>query len=204
MTNVYVPRGLFNELATLLGRLDGGALERLTTQYPEFADEVRRGPDAGDGEADLDYHRSRAKFTSEICRELIESINVRADKLMERAASLNSSKLALALIAGLGGAGTLGAFGVGQEEIVRIGAIVTSIVALLNAVLETFAKRYTAVETQKAIELKNAALSLSQLRSDMDLAAQWGRPAVDIATLVEKCNQIALDLNRRKDQLRLV
>ena len=98
----------------------------------------------------------------------------------------------------------MGAFGVGKEEIARIGAIVTSIVALLNAAFDTFAKRYTAVETQKAIELKNAALNLSQLRSDMDLAAQGGRPAVEIATLVEKCNQIALDLNRRKDQLRLV
>jgi hypothetical protein len=197
-------RALFNELATLLERLNPNAMSSLIERYPEYADEIIRGPDAGEAETSRTYYEDRALFTSSLCNELVPAIYELADKIISRASSLSSSRLVVALLAGIGGAATLGSIGIGKEEIARIAGIFTSGTAILNAGLDSLAKRYTAAETQKAIDLKKAALQLSQLRHDMELAVRHGRDLVEIDSAVEKCNQIALELNQRKDQLRLV
>ncbi|MEO3690998.1 hypothetical protein [Roseateles paludis] len=197
-------RALFNELTTLLEQLDAGRLALLVQRFPAFEKEVKYGPDAGEADIDRAYHEDRAAFTSALCSELVPAINRLADKTIARASSLNSSRLLVALLAAVGGATTLGAIGIGKEEVARISGIVTSGVAIINAGLDSMSKRYTASETQKAIELKKAALQLGQLQNDMDLAVKHGREVTEIASSIERCNQIALDLNQRKDQLRII
>jgi len=197
-------RVLFNELTTLLEQLEPRRLTFLVQKFPAFEKEVLYGPDAGEADIDREYHEDRAAFTSALCSELIPAIDTLADKTIERASSLSSSRFLVALLAAIGGATTLGAIGIGREEIARISGIVTSGVAIINAGLDSMSKRYTATETQKAIDLKNAALQLGQLRHDMDLSVKHGRDVGEIASAIEKCNQIALDLNQRKNQLRIV
>ena len=196
-------RVLFNELTTLLETLDASRLALLVQQFPAFENEVRLGPDAGEADIDRKYHEDRAAFTSALCSDLAPAINRLADRTIERAASLNSSRFLVALLAAIGGATTLAAIGVGKEEVARISGIVTSGVTIINAGLDSLSKRYTAAETQKAIDLKKAALQLEQLRHDMDLAVKYVRDVNEIASAIERCNQIALELNQRKDQLRI-
>lgn len=197
-------RVLFNELTTLLEKLDASRLALLVQQFPAFEKEVKHGPDAGEADIDRKYHEDRAAFTSALCSELVPAINRLADKTIDRASSLNSSRFLVALLAAIGGATTLGALGIGKEEVARISGIVTSGVAIINAGLDSMNKRYTAAETQKAIDLKKAALQLGQLQHDMDLAVKHGRDVTEIASAIERCNQIAMELNQRKDQLRIV
>lgn len=197
-------RVLFNELTTLLERLDPSRLALLVQTFPVFEREVKYGPDAGEADIDRRYNEDRAAFTSALCSELVPAINRHADKTVDRAASLSSSRFLVALLAAIGGATMLGAIGIGEEEVARISGIVTSGVAVINAGLDSMSKRYTAAETQKAIELKKAALQLGQLQHDMDLAVKHERDIGEIASAIERCNQIALDLNQRKDELRIV
>lgn len=197
-------RVLFNELATLLEQIDPSRLALLVQEFPNFEEEVKHGPDGGEAEIDRKYHEDRAAFTSALCSELVPAINRLAEKTIDRASSLSSSRFLVALLAAIGGATTLGAIGIGEEEVARISGIVTSGVAIINAGLDSMSKRYTSAETQKAIELKKAALQLEQLQHDMDLAVKYGRDVGEIASAIERCNLIALELNQRKDQLRIV
>ena len=202
--NARTKRVLFNELTTLLEYLDPSSLAVLKKKFSAFEQEIVYGPDAGEADADRKYHEDRAAFTSALCLELIPKIDKLADKTIDRAASLSSSRFHVALLAAIGGVATLGAIGIGKEEVARISGIVTSGVAILNAGLDSMSKRYTATETQKAIDLKRASLELAQLRHDMDLSVMHERNVTEIAAAIGKCNQIALDLNQRKDQLRIV
>ncbi|TDP84586.1 hypothetical protein EV672_103155 [Aquabacterium commune] len=65
-------------------------------------------------------------------------------------------------------------------------------------------KRYSGAEATKAIELGTAALTLSNLRNDLLLLIKNERPIDDIAVAADRCNDLALQLNAKKDQLRLV
>jgi len=197
-------RVLFNEMTSLLERIEPQRFEFLVKAFPEFENESRLGPDAGEPEIDRKYHEDRAAYASALCSELIPAIYALADKTIARAASLSSSRLIVALLAALGGAATLSSIGIGKEEVARIAGIVTSGIAIINAALESLGKRYTSAETQKAIELKGAALKLSQIRQEMELAIRHNKDVAEIASAVEKCNQVALDLNQRKDKLRLI
>lgn len=184
-------RVLFNELTTLLERLDPERLTLLVKKFPDFEKETRLGPDAGPPDIDRNYHEERAAFTSELCKELVPAIDKLANRTIERASSLSSSRFVVAVLAAIGGATTLAALGVGKEEVARISGIITSGVAIINAGVDSMSKRYTSAETQKAVELKKAALQLAQLRHDMDLSVKHGRDVEDIALAIDKCNQIA-------------
>ncbi len=204
MKDIPHGRALVNELTTLLERINPQALVSVTELFPQYADEIQRGPDAGTVENDRNYIEDRAKLASALCSDLVPAIYEAADRIIERAASINSARLAVGIIAGLGGASTLASLGVGKEEVTRIAGIVTSAIAVLNAGLDSLSKRYSASETQKAVDLKKAALQLSQLRRDLDLKVLHRREVGEISESIEKTNQIAFELNQKKDQLRLV
>lgn len=197
-------RILFNELATLLGHLNPSALARVVAEFPAFAPEIERGPDAGPAEEDRKHQVDRAKFALALSNQVVVEARKITEKTISRTASLSSSKLAVAIIAGVGGVGTLGAFGLGKEDIGRISGIVTSAIAVLNAALDAMSKRYTSAEAAKAIELGNAALGLSNLRNDLMLLIENERSVDEIASATDKCNELALQLNAKKEQLRLV
>lgn len=197
-------RVLFNELATLLGHLNGPALAALIERFPEFGPEIARGPDAGPHDEDRKHQVDRAMFSLALSEQVVAEARALSERTIARTASLSSSKLAVALLAGLGGAGTLGAIGLGKEEVGRIGGIVTAAIAILNAALDAMSKRYTGAEAAKAIELGTAALTLSNLRNDLLLLVKNERPIDDIAAAADRCNDLALQLNSKKDQLRLV
>ncbi|MFN7780237.1 MAG: hypothetical protein ACK5RK_15485 [Betaproteobacteria bacterium] len=197
-------RILFNELATLLGHLNPSALARLATEFPAFAAEIERGPDAGPAEEDRKHQVDRATFALALSDQVVTEVRKLTERTISRTASLSSSKLAVALIAGLGGVGTLGAFGLGKEDVVRVGGVVTSAIAVLNAALDALSKRYTSAEAAKAIDLSNAALGLSNLRNELTSLIKNGRSIEEIANATDKCNELALQLNARKEQLRLV
>jgi len=197
-------RVLVNELTTLLERIQPKAIEMMVEQFPQFSDEIRKGPDAGPAEANRKYHESRAQLAASLCNELVPAIFEVSEKIISRASSLSAASFIVALLAAIGGAATLGALGMGQEDAARLSGIFTSVVAILNSGLDALSKRYTAAETQKAINLKNAALQLNQIRQELELAVRHQRSITEIAASVAKCNEIARDLNQRKDELRLV
>ena len=143
-------------------------------------------------------------FSLALSEQIVAEARALSERTIARTASLSSSKLAVALIAGLGGVGTLGAIGLGKEDIGRIGGIVTAAIAVLNAALDAMSKRYSGAEATKAIELGTAALTLSNLRNDLLLLIKNERPIDDIAVAADRCNDLALQLNAKKDQLRLV
>jgi hypothetical protein len=204
MTSNTTGRGIVNELTTLIERINQPAMKSIGEEFPQFTDEIYRGPDAGKAETDSNYYEDRARLASKLCTELVPSIYEIANRVVDRAASLSSTRLFVGIIAGIGGAATLASFGVGKDNITQISGIVTSIVAILNAALDNVAKRYTSTETEKAVMLKKAALELSQLRQELDLKVFHKRSFAEIIETIDKCNHIAFDLNQRKEQLRLV
>lgn len=197
-------RILFNELATLLGYLNPSALARVVAEFPAFEAEIALGPDAGPAEEDRKYQVERATFALALSEQVVTEVRKLTEKTISRTVSLSSSKLAVALIAGLGGVGTLGAFGLGKDEIGRISGIVTSAIAVLNATLDAMSKRYTSAAAAKAIDLSSAAIGLSNLRNELTLLIKNERSIDEIANATDKCNELALQLYTRKQQLRLV
>ena len=204
MTDEHGSRGLFNELTTLLSWVGPSRLSTLQERFPQYASEIKRGPDAGKKVLDREYYESRAAFTVELCKEVVSAINVLASRTIERTASLSSSKLFIALLAAIGGATTLAAVGFEKGEVARISGIITSAVAILNAGLESLGKRYSSSVAEKATELVSAALRLSQLEQDLAALVRYRRDLKAIADAIDQCNKLAFELNLRKDQLRLV
>lgn len=202
--NAPTKRALTNELSTLLERLNPQALVAVAKAFPAFTEEFRHGPDAGDEPTDRKYLEDRAALAMALCDKLVPEIDRAAEKIIARASSLSSSKLAVAIIAGIGGASTLAAVGIGKDEAARIAGIFTSAVAILNAALDSLSKRYSSSEVQKSIDVRQAGASLALFSSELKLAVEHSRPEAELRDAIEKCNQLAADLYKKRDQLRLV
>lgn len=182
-----------------MGALDPSSLESAVQVFPEFSDEVKKGPDAGTAGEDRQYALRRAAFTQELSNKTINAIEPHAGLVLARAASLSRWKLLVIILGALGGIATLTSLGIGKEEAARISAVITSIIAVLNGILDHFTKRYSSSEIQKAADLRKAGYGLSILKNQLDSAIVSGRSVEEIVSIMEQCNQVALDLSKRVD-----
>ena len=103
MPRTELNRAPFNDLAYILGALDPSSLESAVQAFPEFSDEVKRGPDAGTTGEDREYALRRAAFTQELSNKIINAIEPHAGLVLARAASINRWKLLVIILGALGG-----------------------------------------------------------------------------------------------------
>ena len=197
-------RLLFNELSTLLERISPTAILELKDAYPEYADEIVKGPDAGANEHEISYELARAKFTLVLTEKAVVAIDKLAEKIISRSKSLHTGKLTVAIIGGLGGAVTLGSLGLDKDDVSRISGIVTAVIAILNGVFEQYSKRYSAAEIQKTIDLRKAAYDLAIKKNKLESQIAANLDISEIAKSVEECNGLASELNNKGDFLRTI
>ena len=196
-------RAPFNEVATLLEKLDRQSLEDVLSRHPQFADEVHRGPDAGgqSDKANRTYALERAEFTRELCELIQAAVERRSMSVLSIGRWIERGKLVSIVLGGVFGATTLGAIGLDKQGIIRIAAIATAVVSILNSVIEFFAKRYTAKEIQNAAELRKGAFALSILCNQLAAGLRAQLETDEIVHIMEHCNQVAFDLQERADKL---
>lgn len=194
----------FNELVNVLRSLDPQRLADVTTQFPGFTEEVVRGPDAGPGEPEYDAALERAQFSVELCEGILQAGQTVTENVLTHAASISRSRVAVALIGGLFGVALLAAIGLAKEEVARVSGIATAVVAVLNATLDIYARRYSSAEVQRAIELRQSLNRLGIANNALRAAIRIRDTQPKLSSATEQCNEQALAVGKSVDLLRVL
>lgn len=195
-------RAPFNELATLLGKLEPRQLAAAVARYPQFAVEVQRGPDAGDTTEDRAYAIGRARFSLDLCERVVASTQSRITSIRTKIRNTDLAKLGVMIFGGILGAATLTALGLSHEIAIRISAIATSLIAVANPVINQFAKRYSDAYIERIAELNKTNYALTILQNQLAAAVAANVEIAEVVKVMEQCNKVALDLTKRTDVLR--
>lgn len=192
----------FNELVSVLRQIDPSRLDEAHSQFPEFSNEIKFGPDAGDSELEYEIAIQRARFTDALCSEVIFSGQNKSEEFLLQASSLPKVKIVAAIAGGTSGAALLGALGLANEQVTRVAAIITAFAAVANSLLDIYSKRYSGGELQKTVELRTAIGRLRLLQNDLRLAIRHRASIDDLAETSERCNEQALAIGKGVDLLR--
>lgn len=191
-----------NELTNFVKRHDEAAVEALSREFPDFAPELKGGLSLGESEAaDQVFAEKKGKVAIRLANEIIDVVTKRIETLREKLATRRRWKIVLIAAGGISGAATLAAIGFSPAEAARIGAIVTSLVAVGNGVYEFLQK-----ETERNIEtaitkMSEAKFSLSILSQELDAAVQAHIGHQRIEALANKANRVAEALNSQANAL---
>lgn len=200
------PRGRlrFNELVNVLKSLDATRLSAIAEQFPDFREEVSRGPDAGREDDDYENVLKRAQFSDELCLGILDAGRPVTENILLQAASVSRSKIKVAVLAGLLGASFLAAIGLGEEDVARISGIGTAALAILNTTIDLAAKRYSSNEVQRTVEVRLALTRLQISHSNLRALIRSRAESNVLIAASELCNDQALALQKSIDLLRVL
>jgi hypothetical protein len=88
-----------------------------------------------------------------------------------------------------------------SDDVTKASTIATSIIAVLNSVVSYGSKKYSASKIKQAADLKKAAYALSILGNQLKSAVSADLPTEQIVEVMERCNKVALDVNKDSDLL---
>jgi Mor family transcriptional regulator len=189
-----------NELIGLLKRGKPAAIAQLSEQFPAFADELTQGIALGKSE-DKAFSETRARLAIQLCRGVIEVVSARIEELVAKARGLRRRKLILASLAALSGAGTLAALGFDAGLATKIGAAITSLVSIGNAI-DGFLSKGPEKGIETSIQdLSEAKYSLTVLTEEIQAALDTGLDLAKLDRLVNKANSAAEKLNGKAQRL---
>jgi hypothetical protein len=199
MNTIIAGRAPFNELASLLKRLNPEALRKVVSEFPEFAEEVIRGPDAGDADGNRSSALARGAFAVALCEEAVLNATTVAGSVLANAKKLDSARLASVVLGGVFGISTLTSLGFASGSATKISAIATSFIALLNSAVAFFSRKYSAARIKRAAELNRAATALSIMGNELTSAIAGDVPTDEIVKTMARCNKIAMEVNKESD-----
>jgi len=194
----------FNELVNVLRALNATRLSASVEQFPNFQDEVSRGPDAGSEDENYENLLQRAQFSDELCLGILEAGRPITEKVLLKAASISRSKITVAVLAGLLGASFLAAIGLEKDDVARISGIGTAALAILNTTIDLAAKRYSNNEVQRTVEVRVALTKLQISHSDLRALIRSRAEGKLLIAASEICNDQALALQKSIDLLRVL
>ena len=202
--NDHAQRVRFNELVNTLRLIDEAQLVEYARQFPCFKDEILHGPDAGPATQEHREALDRAVFSEELCNAVIGAGRRVTDQVIARAASLSRSRIVSTTITGLLGASFLAAIGLDETLVARISGVGAAVMAILNAALDLYAKRYSSAEVQRAVDARQSILRLQIAHNALRAAIRSKASASNLASASETCNQGALELQKALDPLRVL
>jgi hypothetical protein len=197
-------RAPINELVTLLQKVNPGALSTIARDYPQFREEIEKGPSAGAADVDRKYYSDRADIAQALALASIEGIDERADGIIRKFLSLQRFGTVIAIGGALGGISVLTSVGFPETVSLRVSSAVTSLIAVLNAGVDVMTKRYSSSNAKKAVDAKQAALTLRFHMRELALMVASQRDLPQIVDAIEKCNEYARQILERKNELMLV
>lgn len=189
-----------NELIGLLKHGDPAVVTQLSKQFPDFAGELTQGIALGKVE-DKAFSENRARLAIQLCRGVIEVVSARIEELVAKARRLRNRKLILASLAALSGTGTLIALGLDADLAAKIGAVITSLVAIGNAI-DGFLSKGPEKGIEASIQhLSEAKYSLTVLTEEIQAALDAGLDSSKLDRLVNKANSAAEKLSGKTQRL---
>lgn len=195
-------RSPFNELASLLQRLDPQALVASVGAFPQFEQEVARGPNAGSSKAaaSWDVVEGRARFSLLLAEKVNADLDARWQAMLKRKQWLRRIRFAIVIAGAATGAATLAAFGLDRPQAAQVASVSTAILAIITAGVNFIGNEESTKRFQALVDLRTTAYALKILRNELDVALAARADVDDFVRLMEKANKMAAELHRGIDQ----
>lgn len=202
MTSIDPARSPFNELASLLHRLDPQALTESVNAFPQFELEVARGPDAGSGKpaASWEVVEGRARFSILLAKRVESDLDERWQAMLERRKWLRRVRLAIVIAGAATGAVTLGAFGLEKQQAAQVASVSTAILAIITAGTNFIGNEESTKRFQALVGLRATAHALRILCNELEVALGARADLGDVVRLMENSNKLAAELHKGIDQ----
>ena len=187
-----------NELSGLVKRSAPNAIEILSTDFREFADELTKGVVLGtevEREDNRAFVERRAMLAVRLGNEVVNIVGRRIEQVNRNAASRRKRKMFLLTLGGVSGAGTLGALGASPELAGRMGAAITSFVAIGNAIHEFLVQQDDKKLSDVVLKLAKAKYELAIYCGELDAAVKEQIGLEKLTELINKANSVAGELS---------
>ena len=194
-------RAPFNELASLLERVDKGALEQRLAVFPDYQSEVRRGPSAGSERGTVAEVRCRAKFSLVLIEGITAYCDKRTAEMLNVIRYVSRTKLVLLMLGGISGASLLSAMGFARSDVEQWSSISTALLSIANLIAERLGAKFSTNEAKKAADLRAEGLELALLGRKLESAIGDAMVIDHAANVMEECNAKALALSKRVELL---
>jgi hypothetical protein len=193
-----------NELRGLVKRNAPLALERVATEFPEFAPTITEGIPLG-GEAEHDdkraYVEKSAMLAVRLGSEVLDVVAQRIVELRRKAGSRRKIKLTLLTLGGVSGAGTIGALGASTDVSARIGTVVTSLVAIGNAIYDFIVRQGDENMADASSKLAKGKHQLTIYCEELKSAVEEHIDVGQMKKLINKANGVAEELSGESAKL---
>lgn len=202
MSLIDPARAPFNELSSLLEALDPKALASAVGTFPQFQQEVARGPNAGSSKASATWEvvEPRARFSLLLAGEVSADLDARWQAMLRRRKWLGRLRLVL-VIAGAGtGAATLGALGLEKPHAAQLASVSTAVLAIVTAGANFVGNEDSTKRFQTVVELRKTAYALRVLCNELEVALAARVDVNGVVQLMDKTNRLAGELHKGIDQ----
>lgn len=187
-----------NELRGLVNRNAPATIDRLSTEFPEFAAELGKGLALGP-EAERDDNRRfverRGMLAMQLGKEVLRIVAQRIEQIRRQVTARRRRKIILLTLGGVSGAGTLGALGTSPEIAARIGAAVTSLVAIGNTIHEFLLRQGDENLSSVVSKLLKAQHVLTVYCEEIGAAVEEHIGLGQMTELINKANSVAEELS---------
>jgi hypothetical protein len=187
-----------NELRGVVKRNAPSAIEGLSAEFQEFADELTKGvvlgPEVGP-EDNRAFVERRAMLAVRLGNEVVSIVSRRIEQVKQKAASRRKRKIVLLTLGGVSGAGTLGALGASPEFAGRIGAAITSFVAIGNSIHEFLVRQGEEKLSDVVLKLTKAKYELTVYCGELEAAVKERIDIEQLTELINKANSVAGELS---------